>query len=437
MRTLITTITLIIFMLIFTACSKSSDESDGGTKNSAPVAMAGVDQNIHTLSLVTLNGASSNDADRDTLTYSWSIASKPTASTATLSDVTVVNPTFTADVDGAYVFMLVVNDGSVDSASNTVTINAATANSAPVANAGVTQNINTTSVVTLNGSASSDVDAGDTITYAWSIVSVPKGSNVTALTNQDTVKPTFTADVDGGYVFSLIVNDGTVDSTNITTVTITATTANSAPIANAGVTQNINTTSVVTLNGSASSDVDAGDTITYAWSIVSVAPGSSVTALTNPTTVKPTFTADVDGAYVLSLVVNDGTVDSTNIATVTINAIRDLLYHIDSTTSLKWADLNQLSGKSVDSASLYCSNLVIGNEVNWGLPSISQLKSTIGDNNWEPAVKNGFRQISSYKYYWSWTSMGPNYYYMDYHNGGHTNTTTYDTNPYNVMCVSF
>ena len=95
--------------------------------NHIPVASAGADQNINTSSLVTLDGSASSDADSDPLTYAWSITSKPAGSTTTLSDATVAHPTFRADVDGTYAFSLVVNDGTVNSASDTVSINAATA----------------------------------------------------------------------------------------------------------------------------------------------------------------------------------------------------------------------------------------------------------------------------------------------------------------------
>ena len=57
-------------------------------------------------------------------------------SAAALSDVDVVAPTFTADVPGSYLLALVVNDGEKDSAEDRVTVTAAEANAAPVANAG-------------------------------------------------------------------------------------------------------------------------------------------------------------------------------------------------------------------------------------------------------------------------------------------------------------
>jgi len=84
-------------------------------------------------------------------------------------------------------------------------------NNAPVAHAGSDQNVNTGSLVTLNGSGSYDPD-GDAITYNWSFVSTPGGSSAT-LANSATVTPSFTADVDGTYSISLVVSDGSVEST--------------------------------------------------------------------------------------------------------------------------------------------------------------------------------------------------------------------------------
>ncbi|MDP2166861.1 MAG: PKD domain-containing protein, partial [Thermodesulfovibrionales bacterium] len=75
----------------------------GDTSNSAPVANAGLDQNVVTGSVVTLDGSGSSDANGDTLTYKWTITSKPSGSAAVLSSSTVAKPTFTADKDGSYV----------------------------------------------------------------------------------------------------------------------------------------------------------------------------------------------------------------------------------------------------------------------------------------------------------------------------------------------
>jgi len=190
------------------------------TENSAPVADAGVNQNVNTTSTATLNGSASSDADSDQLTYSWSIISKPAGSNATLTNPTIVNPTFVADLDGIYLAQLVVNDGTVDSSAVTVTITATTANSAPVADAGIGQNIDMNNLVKLDGSGSADAD-GDALSYLWNFVSKPSGSSA-IISDATVVNPTFVADKSGSYAIQLIVNDGQVGSSPATVAIITS-----------------------------------------------------------------------------------------------------------------------------------------------------------------------------------------------------------------------
>ena len=71
--------------------------------------------------------------------------------------------------------------------------------------------------IQLNGSGSYDLD-GDTLTYSWSIIDVPEGSNVdsSSLSNVNAVSPFFTYDVPGkDYVFQLQVADQFSSSTLI------------------------------------------------------------------------------------------------------------------------------------------------------------------------------------------------------------------------------
>lgn len=103
-------------------------------------------------------------------------------------------------------------------------------NQAPIANAGQNQTVSTSSVVTLNGSGSSDSD-GSITGYSWTQVS---GTAVT-LSNASAPQPTFTAPATAGsLVFSLTVTDNQ-GATSTDTVTITVTVPPSgSPIDDAG-----------------------------------------------------------------------------------------------------------------------------------------------------------------------------------------------------------
>lgn len=282
--------------------------------NTAPVAKAGATQSVVTGATITLDGTTSTDADGDNLTYNWVLTSSPAGSTATLSSSTVAKPTFVANVAGSYVATLVVNDGKISSAAATVTVVAAVANAAPVANAGTTQSVIAGATVTLDGSASSDAN-NDLLTYLWVLSTRPAGSTA-VIGNPTAVRPTFVADVTGTYAATLTVNDGALNSAPAT-VNVTAALGQVAPQANAGAAQNVNTLTTVTLDGRGSSDAN-GDVISYSWTLTS-APAGSAAALSDATSAQPTFQPDVAGTYVASLVVSDGTFVSAP-STVTITA---------------------------------------------------------------------------------------------------------------------
>src|SRR5262249_40905619 len=117
--------------------STASSNSTPCSTNHPPVANAGPAQTVFVGSTVQLNGTGSTDGEGDPLTYRWLFTSRPTGSTAALSNATTATPTFVVDKPGSYTVQLIVNDGKVDSSPSTVT--SSTQNSPPVANAGANQ----------------------------------------------------------------------------------------------------------------------------------------------------------------------------------------------------------------------------------------------------------------------------------------------------------
>ena len=170
--------------------------------NQPPVADAGADQTVSTLSLVTLDGGLSSDPDGDLpLTYLWIQTSGPAVM---LSDPSAAMPTFTAPGDTAVLtFTLIVTDSlGLASAPDEVVITAE--NQAPVADAGLDQTVSSLALVTLDGSASSDPDGDLPLTYLWVQTSGP----TVTLSDPGAVAPTFTAPTtQATLTFTLVVTD--------------------------------------------------------------------------------------------------------------------------------------------------------------------------------------------------------------------------------------
>ncbi len=90
--------------------------------NEPPVAHAGPDSAVLGNHDLLLDGTGSSDPDGDPLTYAWSIESGPGGA---FDDPTLARPTFTApavQAAEAVVLKLIVNDGQVNSAPDTVTL---------------------------------------------------------------------------------------------------------------------------------------------------------------------------------------------------------------------------------------------------------------------------------------------------------------------------
>ena len=219
------------------------------------------------------------------------------------------NLTYTpgANYDGSDSFTFKVNDGTVDStAFATASITVTPVNDAPVAiaNSGTVAEDGSVDI-TLTGS---DLDASDSLSYT--IVDAPANGTVTLVGAVATYVPA--ANYNGSDSFTFKVNDGTVDSA-AATVSITVTPVNDAPTAIAqSVTVAEDGSVAITLTGS---DLD-GDSLSFV-NIGSPANGV-ITGIAPNLTYTPG--ANYNGTDSFTFKVNDGTVDSTAFATVSITA---------------------------------------------------------------------------------------------------------------------
>ena len=152
-------------------------------------------------------------------------------------------------------------------------------------------------LIQFDGSASSDPD-GDPLTYSWDFGDGNTTSGVT---------PTHTYASAGNYAVTLIVNDGSVDSApSTTTAEISPPPVNLAPTADPGGPYAAEPDQLISFDGSGSSDPNE-DALTYSWDFGDGNTGSGA---------MPTHSYAAAGTYTVSLVVNDGELDSL-IATTT------------------------------------------------------------------------------------------------------------------------
>jgi hypothetical protein len=188
-------------------------------------------------------------------------------------------------------------------------------NQSPIANAGSGHTVPLRSLVILDGSQSYDPDHHYPLSFNWTFLGKPAGSQAT-LFNEGDSRPSFEPDFHGDYEIELFVTDNRGARSDKTTVIVS--TINSAPVADAGPHQSFSQAGQdMQLDGSASYDPD-GDPITYFWAFTDK-PAGSLAELSSVDAAESSFVADVLGTYTIGLTVSDVFGDS-DFSTVVITS---------------------------------------------------------------------------------------------------------------------
>ena len=287
--------------------------------NQPPAADAGPDQTVSGGDTVILDGTGSSDPDPgDIITYRWR---QIEGIRVTFVDDTAAHPTFVAPevspTGESLIFELVVTDSGDLTGADQVTITVVAGNKPPTADAGQDQTVTEGEVVTLDASGSADPDDG-IASFSWR----QTGGTGVLLSDDTTAQPGFTAPEVGvtgeSLIFELTVTDaGGLTATD--SVTITVTSVNQPPVADAGPDQTVTEGDSVVLDGTGSDDPDDG-IASYLWRQI----GGTFVALSNPEMSQLTFIAPEVGPDGEALIFELETEDTRGLRdtdSVTVNVI--------------------------------------------------------------------------------------------------------------------
>ncbi|WP_222933108.1 PKD domain-containing protein [Fulvivirga aurantia] len=265
--------------------------------NQTPTANAGADI-VLTLptNSTNLNGTG-NDPDGSITSYLWQQSSGPNL--ATISNPNLATTSISSLVEGIYTFTLTVEDdmGSQDDDEVLVTVQPASANQKPIANAGADQILNLpTNSINLNGSGS-DPD-GTVVSYLW----VKKSGPTLTLTNNDQPTVSLGDLIEGTYRLTLTVTDdeGEEGSDDVI-VQVFPESVNQAPVVDVGPDVNIILPENGTTVTATVSDSD-GSISSIDWSQVS---GPSTATLTDTDQLEVSIADLSEGTYRFRLVATD------------------------------------------------------------------------------------------------------------------------------------
>ena len=196
-------------------------------------------------------------------------------------------------------------------------------NASPVVNAGADETATmgaSAAQVQLDGTASDDgLPPGSSLAVTWSLVSGPAA---VSFSSSDTPSTQATFTEAGSYTLRLTATDGALSSSDDLVVTVNPQApTNQAPVVSAGPDRTGTLSgdrAIVAIDGSASDDgLPAGSSLAVTWSRVS---GPAAVTFSSPSSPDTSATFTAAGTYVLRLSGSDGSLTSTDDATVVISS---------------------------------------------------------------------------------------------------------------------
>ncbi|MFM9961234.1 MAG: beta strand repeat-containing protein [Planctomycetaceae bacterium] len=269
-----------------------------------------------------------SDVEGSELTFS--VVSGPANGSLTLNPNGSFSYSPNANFNGSDSFTFKTNDGSLDSATATVSLSIAAVNDAPIANAA---SFSGTEDTTLNGTLTGSDIEGSALTFF--VVTGPANGSLT-LNAEGTFSYSPNANFNGSDSFTFKTNDGSLDSASAT-VSLSIAAVNDAPIANAN---SFSGTEDATLNGTLTGSDVEGSALTF--SIVSGPANGSLT-LNADGTFSYSPNANFNGSDSFTFETNDGSLDSAS-ATVSLSiaAVNDV--PIANATSFSGTEDTTLNG---------------------------------------------------------------------------------------------
>jgi hypothetical protein len=283
---------------------------------------------------VKFDASSSTDPDGDSLSFSWTLVSRPAGSSVEVNGTgaqLLVKP----DVAGTYVVSVRISDGKGAAVDKQATI-LVSANAAPVTSVAISAsytavasvaaatNVTVGATILLDGGTSRDAD-GDAVVTSWELIERPATSQAGLTLGAASAR--LSTDVAGSYKVRARAADsrGAYSETvypfeamgTAPQVVLLASVSN-APVNGGSSTVTGTTGYLMSLSGAGSSNPDGG-ALTYEWTLES-RPAASSATLDSTIGAFSQFTPDVLGNYVVKLVVTTASgAASSYVTTVAVN----------------------------------------------------------------------------------------------------------------------